>query len=236
MTNLMKLTVVCFATFALVGCGDSSNGGSDGGGGSGGGGGTGTPAKPTLGAQIDRMGRGTINVAVSDPFDDPVKRDMVRDQYNADSNPAMWATNWVPKFQKSLPVYDSVDGTCGNQILAATTVDANRYATFATVLADDRIYLDTSQMGSVYFGVELHTVMAHINTTGNDATTGVAVPANAGGRAPTFDVVALTYSAAAIGTDGIDAMGNGKFDDGAPADPDPNGVNMTTFPFLGTPN
>src|SRR5690242_13048512 len=79
------------------------------------------PAPPTLGAQIDRMGRATINVAVTNPFNlaEPNgMRDATRDAYNQDGNSAMWVTKWSPQLQINLAVYDGADTKCGNQALA----------------------------------------------------------------------------------------------------------------------
>ncbi len=111
------------------------------------GGGTTTPAVPEIGAQIDRLGRGTINVAVTDPFNiTQLGQDATRDAYNADSKESDWAANWTADLEAMLAIYDGADGTCGNQLLAdMSKTDKTRYAALAGVLADDRLYLDTSK-------------------------------------------------------------------------------------------
>jgi hypothetical protein len=180
------------------------------------------PAAPTLGAtQIDRMGRPGINTAVTDPFD-PTKatQDMNKEKYNADSNAAMWVTTWTGAFIKSLTVYDGLDTVCGNQagysfgkMNPMTPVDA--YGTLGAALADDELYVDTTQMTcALYLGVELKTL-------------GAMVPADCGGRTPTENVIDETYSLLVAGAPA--GITNGVTKD---ADTGPG----ATFPFLGAPN
>jgi hypothetical protein len=184
-----------------------------------------TPPAPTVGAQIDRLGRGAINVAVTDPFNiTQMGQDATRDAYNADSNEAGWVAAWVPDLEAMLAIYDGADGTCGNQFLADTTkVDKSRYATFATVLADDRLYLDTSKTTcSLYLGVELNAV-------------GVA-NSDCGGRTPNEQVVHETYTAATVGAAGFKSDGSFAVTDGVQADGDGATASLTAFPFLAAPN
>lgn len=181
------------------------------------------PAKPALGTQLDRLGRGTINVAVTDPFDlSPDGRDKTRDAYNKDGNEAGWAAAWAPKIQNVLPIYDGADGTCGNQLAAdMTKTDKARYLPLAGVLADDRLYVDTSyNTCDFYLAVEANFL-------------GVQVP-QCGGRTPNHDVVDEMYTFA---TAGLGGFMNGMFavTDGVPKDNDGGAANLTTFPFLADP-
>lgn len=193
----------------------------------------GPPAAPLIGTQIDRLGRATINVAVTDPFNiTTMGQDKTRDAYNADSNEATWQATWKADLAKMLAIYDGADTVCGNQGLACgmltgcasgSTPAAGRYDTLATVLADDRIYLNTaSSTCNQYLGVELNVV----GLTNTDC----------GGRTPTFDVVDLMYTTATVGAAGFPSGGNGfAVTDGVSKDGD-NGVVAATFPFLPAPN
>jgi hypothetical protein len=183
------------------------------------------PPAPSIGAQIDRLGRGTINVAVTDPFDITAAGQAgTRDAYNADDNEAGWTSKWVADLETILAIYDGADGTCGNQLLAdMTKTDKTRYATLATVLADDRLYLDTSKTAcATYLGVELNAV-------------GVA-NSDCGGRTPNEQVVHVMYTAATVGAAGFMQDGSFAVTDGVPADGDGTGASLTAFPFLAAPN
>jgi hypothetical protein len=184
------LTLFWLAVPAMA-CGSSSN--------------SGNPAPPALGAQIDRQGRSAVNTVLNHVFDtDMTAAGAAKDAYNA-AAPAMWAS-FKTELAANLAVFDGLDGTCGNQLLAGATVAAGRYDALAGVLADDQLYVNTGTgTCTQYFAVEL----------------GMAT--DCGGRAPTYDTVDVTLSAAAIG------MASGV-SDGVAAD-DKTQSN-TTFPFL----
>jgi hypothetical protein len=187
------------------------------------------PPKPaTTGGQIDRLGRGTINVAVTNPFDldytmqgAGATRDATRDAYNQDKDEMNWRTKWTPALKKTLAIYDGADTMCGNQFAAGMTVDMNRYNTLAGALADDRLYLNTdSGVCNQYLGVELNAL-------------GVA-NTDCGGRTPTFDVVDLMYTAATVGPAGFNMDGTFAITDGVTKEAEPQPA--TTFPYLTAPN
>lgn len=191
----------------------------------------GNPPAPQLGAQIDRMGRPTVNVAITNPFDLDLSmahpgatgRDVTRDLYNQDADPTKWQANWTRILETNLAIYDGVDGTCGNQLLADTNKnDASRYAIFAAVLADDQLYVDTTQtVCNFYLAVEFNVAAQ-------------ASLHDCGGRTPLEPVVAETYTFAAVGPTGYN---NGTFavTDGVSQDADGT-ASLTTFPFLAAPN
>lgn len=173
------------------------------------------PAPPTLGAQIDRMGRPAINTALNHTFDTiPAVHDAAKDGWNANAQPASWVATFTPEVEKNLAILDAIDGVCGNQLLANTAkTDASRYGALGAVLADDRLW---------------------VNTTATACTTYLAVEANAtalvtnsdcGGRMPGYDVIDVTYSAAAVGAlSGVS--------DGVPA---PARSQVATFPYMAAP-
>jgi len=174
----------------------------------------GPAGKPALGAQIDRTGRPAISTALIETFSaDDAAKGAKKDEYNR-STPAQGA-GFVPNMKASLAIMDALDGTCGNQLLAAATGD--RYAMLATVLGDDQLYVNsTSGTCGVYLGAEAEVVGA--------------VPAGmggCGGRTPLDDVIARSYSVLAAGA--LAGVDDTITSDGAPHDPN-------TFPFLAPPN
>lgn len=206
----------------------------------------GFPAVPALGAQIDRMGRPAINTALTHAFDvNPTTKGAAQDAYNQDTAVAQWPATYVPGkdgFAFNLALYDALDsgltcadgqcqgagGTngCGNQPLFASPASATSYNGLAGVLADDQLYVDTSKSTcGLYLAVEFGVVTGAGNTV-------------CGGRQPTDDVGAITYTAVAIGIGGFKAS-DGSFTPFIHTGPGvvPHAdVSNTAFPFLGAPH
>jgi hypothetical protein len=190
----------------------------------------GTPLPPALGAQIDRFGRPAINTALNHGFDpDASTSGPAKNSYNADTDAGAWVSEYTPEFEKNLAILDSLDTTdagtgCGNQLFAgALDAGPGRYGTLASVLADDRLWINTAATSCTqYLGVELIATGVLANDGGADGG-----PTNeCGGRKLTYDVIQTTYSATAIGQ----ASG---FGDGVSAVP--SKTNGTTFPYLAPP-
>jgi len=217
---------------ALEGCGDGNGTGGAGGsstntststststatgtGGTGGGGGPQFPKAPTLGAQIDRMGRPAINTALNHTFDpDAAGKGTAKDNWNKEADPTKWATSFGGEVAKNLAILDSLDANCGNQLLAdKTKMDPTRYSTLAGALVNDAIWIkaDANSCGA-YLAVEANA-------------TGLLANMECGGRKLEFDVIETSYSALAAGAiSGVD---------------DTIKVHMdisTTFPFMGGPH
>ncbi len=152
-----------------------------------------TPAKPTLGAQIDRMGRPAVNTALDKTFTPDPMRDPAEDAYNADTAKASWQTTYTPIFAAQLAILDSIDRNCGNQLLAGATATAGRYDGLAGALADDQLYVNSaSSTCGQYLAVEANAT----NVVPND---------DCGGRKPEYDVIETTYSVLVAGAlSGID--------------------------------
>ncbi|HZL19042.1 MAG TPA: DUF4331 family protein [Polyangia bacterium] len=228
MFNKSTILAVVIGAPALLfaACSSSSNpsdgggagaGGTTGGAGTTGSGGTGgTSGPPTLGTQIDRIGRPAINTAISDPFDgDATMHGAKQDAYNV-ATPATGST-FEAAFEANLAILDSLDTVCGNQFAAdKTKTDATRYKALADVLADDQLYIDTSSgTCTTYLGVEANA-------------TGIIPNTDCGGRTLSEDVIDESYSLLAIGaTTGVG--------DGVAAD-DKASAQTATFPFLAPPN
>lgn len=202
------------------------------------------PAKPAMATtQVERMGRGTINVAVTNPFDLDYttvgggnSRDATRKKHSEDGNEAGWVATWKPIIAKTLAIYDGADQTCGNQFgacgayagcAATATPTATRYDALAGVLADDRLYINTSKTNcGFYLGVEA----AYLQVPGTADF--------CGGRTPLVDVVDVMYTAATVGAGGFPTMASPKFaiTDGVDKELEQTPDSLTDFPFLGAPN
>lgn len=203
--------------------GSGTSGGGSGGSGMGGDGGTGggsTDPKPrgpdhppTLGARIDRMGRAAIGTALIATFNaDSDEKGTMKDAYNA-AEPETW-NSFEDEMRANLAILDSLDENCGNQLLADAS--DSRYATLASILADDRLYvLSTAGECGVYLGLE-----------GEIAGALEAGAGKCGGRSPNDDVIERSYSVLAAGLlSGVDdtITENDK-------------ENLDDFPFLAQPH
>jgi hypothetical protein len=175
------------------------------------------PMPPSLGTQIDRMGRPAINTALNNEFNPNIAQaGLAKDAYNFESNPARWST-FIPTFEQSLAILDGLDGVCGNQ-LAFGALGAPGYTTLATLLAADTLWINTSSSTcSLYLAVEFNA----LGITNHDC----------GGRTLTYNVIDDTLNAVA-----------GTLSTTNPPGPLTNGVTMpaspplATFPFLAAPH
>jgi hypothetical protein len=179
------------------------------------------PAPPALGAQIDRMGRPAINTALNNTFNaDTAAQSAAKDAYNKDTDLANWSKTFGAETSKNLATLDGLDGVCGNQFLVNVTdagpnyENARVYGGLGGVTADDRLWLDTN-------GATCNTYLAV-----EGQATGLIPNTDCGGRALKYDVIDITYSAAAKGT--IIGVGDG-------IDADPVKTAATAFPFLSAP-
>ncbi|HKX56613.1 MAG TPA: DUF4331 family protein [Xanthomonadales bacterium] len=94
--------------------------------------------------QVDRKGRPAVNTALIDLFG---TAPAMKDAYNTNDDPASW-NQFIPEMQLNLSILDTLDGVSGNALLPADVL--------ATVLAEDRLLIDTSQpVCDAYLAVEL---------------------------------------------------------------------------------
>jgi len=186
------------------------------------------PAAPTLGTQIDRLGRPAINTALNHSFTE-TNKGPAKDAYNTLA-PAMWGTATIPnelsktfvaEFAQNLAIIDGLDTVCGNQgAYDDTKTDPTAYAPLAGVLIDDELYVDSSKSTCAYLALETEIV--------------TGLPHSAcGGRQPTDDIADISYSLLASGAAGFDTSFNPKVKDNASVHAD---VSNTVFPFFGTPH
>ncbi|MEL0218371.1 MAG: hypothetical protein VXB09_12045, partial [Gammaproteobacteria bacterium] len=160
------------------------------------------PAPPSLGRQIDRIGRAAVSTTLLEPFADDESRALALDAYNETARSE--GSAFSAKIQASLAIYDGLDAQCSNQLLASTEVaNSERYAALAELLADDRLILDTT-VGAceAYFNVELNQA-------------GLTVLEDCGGRTPLHDVVDLSYTL--LAGDSVTPISDGVAEDSVTA-------------------
>src|SRR5262245_32822593 len=199
------VVILLWAAVGLTGCSsDDSN-----------------PPPPPLGTvQIDRMGRAGVNTALTNPFfresvaSEESQHEMIVDAYNAAHDPSQWVAMFSSLMAPNLAILDSLDGVCGNQVLAGPAPAAGRYTAFANILADDQLYVNTaSGTCNQYLAVEANAI-------------GIA-NTDCGGRTPLENTIDITYSLVALGalsgvTNGITSDADGT-------------ASLTVFPFLDRP-
>jgi hypothetical protein len=166
--------------------------------------------------QLDRMGRPLTGNALLGTLAADVISDKLKEDYNR-ATPST-AARFAPEIEKTLGLYDGFDGKCGNQLLASKTVTGTgRYRELATLLADDRLWVNSASGACTQlFAVEL-AQLAGQSALKNDC----------GGRSPTYSAANVYRSLLVNGTPtGID--------DGLSRDAREH--SSTTFPFLAAPD
>lgn len=213
------------------------------------------PAVPTLGPQIDRMGRPAINTALNHGFDPTAAAGSAKNAYNQDEAVGTWPATYAGAFAVNLAFIDVLDtgltctnGTCagsagalpgagcGNQVLyngmptGGGTATATSYGMLAGILANDQLFLDTSKMVCNIPNSDQNYLAVEFNVVTTIAN------ATCGGRAPTNDVIDTSYTALAVGIQGFNAT-NGMFTPAVKDGAGPHaGVSNDTFPFLENPH
>ncbi|WP_417462259.1 hypothetical protein [Kordiimonas sp.] len=175
--------------------------------------------RPGLGAQLDRVGRSLTANALLGLFAHNVNEsEDHKHAYNESTDASDWWALFKDEIQIGLSFYDGLDGQCGNQWMAAEDLEGtSRYAPLATMLLDDRLWIDSSTTDcGRYLAVEL-------------VATGVAPakPGKAcGGRTLDHDATDIFRSLLVFGrpsgvTDGVDG--------------DDRTHSNSVFPFLAAP-
>lgn len=162
--------------------------------------------------QVDRMGRPLTGNALLAPLAADEVSDTLKDIYNI-AAPSEWP-QFIPDIAQTLGLSDSFDGECGNQLLADRSAPpAQRYRALATLLADDRLWVNSaSGTCTQFFAVELASLAGQ-----------AALAGDCGGRTPTQDAVDIYRSLLAMGqVSGVD--------DGV--DRDEADHSSAAFPFL----
>jgi hypothetical protein len=174
---------------------------------------------PTLGDQIDRMGRPAISTATVGTFmPNGAPRDNLKDSYNANSNPSTWAAMYQAGIADMIAIYDGADTVCGNQLGAMGGTSATTYDFLAGVLVDDRLVIDSGTgVCTDYLGYEAEVL----------GVLGEGDEGGCGGRTPLYDVIDRSYSVLINGS-------LGDLGDAIDAD-SVTTHSTTTFPFLAAP-
>jgi hypothetical protein len=138
-----------------------------------------------------------------------------RDDFNA----ALPTTSakFIPDLEKTLAFQDSLDGKCGNQVLAASEETPARYRPLAKLFAEDRLWVNSaSNVCTQFFAVELANLKGE-KTLSKDC----------GGRSPTYDNSNVWRSLMIAGT--TTGTTDGLHQDEHPP-------SATEFPFLAPPD
>ncbi len=167
--------------------------------------------------QLDRMARPFVTNTLLGvaPFSSDEASGLRRQEFNEASVAS--SARFIADLQKSLAFQDSLDGRCGNQLLAKPEESPARYRALAKTFADDRLWVNSaSSVCTQFFAVELATLAG-------DKTSS----ADCGGRAPVYDTSNVWRSLLIAGTpsgvtDGL------RQDEHRPS--------ATVFPFLAPPD
>src|SRR5262249_43239132 len=141
--------------------------------------------------------------------------DAMKERYNHAAQ-STWP-EFIPEIQKTLAIYDAFDGKCGNALLSDRSAQSPaRYRELATLLADDRLWVNSdSTVCGQFFSVEL-AALTHDGL----------MDISCGGRTPNDDAIDVYRSLLVTGaTKGVD--------DGV--DHDDRQHSISEFPFLAPP-
>jgi hypothetical protein len=168
------------------------------------------------GKQLDRAARPLTGNALLGTLATGDVSNGLKEAYNA-ANPATSA-RFIPEIEQALALYDGFDGRCGNQLLAARgEKPATRYRPLATVLADDRLWVNSrSTVCTQLLAVELASLAGQ-----------TAFAADCGGRTPLYNAANIYRSLLVDGT-------SASVSDGL--DHDDHEHSATVFPFLAAPD
>jgi hypothetical protein len=168
---------------------------------------------------LDRMARPFVGNTLlgSAPFSTDEASGIERDGFNTASEAGH--RRYVAAIEKSLAFQDSLDGKCGNQLLADTAAaPMARYQALARIFSDDRLWVNSAAPHCrQFFAVELAAVAGR-----------GAYAVDCGGRSPVADTPNMWRSLLIAGTTEAIAW------DGLSGDEHP--PSGTVFPFLAAPD
>jgi hypothetical protein len=171
----------------------------------------------SAGRPLDHMGRPFVANTLLGiaPFSADDASGLLRQEFN--EAPPMASARFIADLEKSLAFQDSLDGKCGNQVLAEPQESPLRYQTLAKAFADDRLWVNSaSSVCTQFFAVELANL-------GDQK----ALSKDCGGRTPTYDTSNAWRSLLIAGT-------TTGVTDGLRQDEHP--PSATAFPFLAPPD
>lgn len=250
----MKMIKLCaVAAIALIGCGDNK----------------GTPdgkttdgkmpdaivfpAAPTLGDQVDRLGRPAVNTVLNHGFDGTANAETAKKAYNEQSQKTDWLSLAnIGQFMGNLGIIDVLDTFCGSgkcdagETMATCPEDCTTAAAgTGNGCGNQALYNFNGGTGPMEDSYQvLATILANDELfldssialchgyLAVEAAILIGPTGTCGGRAPDYDVIDSSYSMLAMGVAGFDTSLNPKIKDGA----EPHTDITTTFPYLGPPN
>jgi hypothetical protein len=174
------------------------------------------PPVPRLGHSIERTARPLIkNALVGGPLAPDAVSNRRKEAYNR-----VGRSGWMQfsqDIERTLGLYDGFDGRCGNQWLADSNAGPDeRYQKLATLLADDRVWVNSASASCTQF---LAVEFTALGTPG-------ALAGDCGGRTPIYDASNIFRSLLIDGTTkgGVDGLVH-----------DEKIHSTTDFPFLAAP-
>jgi hypothetical protein len=221
------------------------------------------PAAPTVGAQIDRMGRAAVNTALNHGFDSTAATVTDKKAYNEESSKTAWlAPARIGEFMSNLAIIDVLDtGVCGNGICEtgeanvagggnlACTADCPTAAQVGVGNGCGNQVLYTPAGGGGPAATSYQSLAGllaedelYLDTSKATCAFYLAVEfgvatgggnTTCGGRAPQYDVIDFSFSMLAMGLKGFNTSFVPQVQDGVAAHTD---VSPTAFPFLGAPH
>jgi hypothetical protein len=219
------------------------------------------PAVPTIGAQIDRMGRAAVNTALNHGFDPSAAADTAKVAYNQMTAKTDWLGQAnVGEFMKNLAFIDVLDsGICGNGICETgetgtaagnCMVDCGTTATGAGNGCGNQVLFNGNPAGGGTATPLSYATLAgilaedelYLDTGKTNCSFYLGVEfgvvtgggnSTCGGRTPEYDVIDFSFSMLAMGLKGFSNTFQPQITDGVPKHAD---VSSTDFPFLGTPH
>ncbi len=215
------------------------------------------PAAPTLGMQIDRMGRPAVNTALNAVANDAVLATAKKDAYNHATTAASFATtelnpagndvmppSTVPgtganpktvrgEFARNLALFDSLDQ--GSGLVGSNNGPGGGCSNQALYSATTGYTTLATVLADdvLYVDTSKLTCNFYLSLEVEVATNKGVIHSQCGGRTLTHDVVDTSYSLLAAGLNGFNQSLAPLVGDGVDAHTD---VNNDTFPFLGAPH
>lgn len=200
------------------------------------------PTPPTIGAQLDRMGRpGVADALIAAFASSGANPGAQKDAYNQASDPTTWRTTALrtnitvnDELKANLAVWDAIDnglstGTstlagCGNALRYVGPPNAQTYSDAAALFGDDEILIDSARTSCTYYlALELEY-----------ATKATYLHDNCGGRTLQYDAYDVALSVLAAGELGLDVTN--QFAPRIRSTLAPHTDLKTSFPFLGEPH